>query len=366
MDKDQWKDSQSRTDPSKGDVRPSSQDPFAKTEEGSAMGKRNAGTFTDEVRDVARSASGAAKEVGKEAKATANDVAGAAGSVASKVKEGAQDTKDAATNLGDAAKDAVAAAKDTAAEVGTAAKDGLTIVKEDANELLHAATTGAKEITREVGPALRRASRATGAFVAGNAVPLSLLGFGAGWVLMRGSRRSAASQKRTPGIAVESTPVEIGESIGEKTHDAQGKTGELVHAAGERAREVAHETGERAREVVHETRERATQLKDKTAHRLEDAREAVSRQATKLREEARCQYAHAKQATSEFAQHNPLVLMALSLGAGMGSSYLFPSTRSEKRLMGEPRERIVGEARQTLTRIGEIAHKAASDARHLS
>jgi ElaB/YqjD/DUF883 family membrane-anchored ribosome-binding protein len=386
MNKDQWTEIPANPDTSKGDVRFGAHSP---PEEAKALAKKS-GALKDDVRDVARTASETAKDVGKEAKAGASEIGRTAADMAATVKEGAQEagtemkrgakgalqhTKDAAVDIGEAAKEVAGVAKDTAAGAGEAVKDAVAVVKEDASELMKAAASGTQEIAREIAPAMRRAGRAAGTFVAGNAVPLSLLGFGAGWIMMKGRRRSTVRPERAQlGSAKTAFSEPSGTIAGEIEKAGEAVAGEIEKAseavAGEiekvrsKAGEFVHAAGTRAREVAHETRERATHLKDQTVHQLEGARDAVSREAHKLGKEARIQYVHAKDVTTDFAHHNPLLLIALSLGAGMGTSYLFPSTRSEQRLMGGRRDRLVGEARETVSRIGQIAHKAATEVRH--
>jgi hypothetical protein len=89
----------------------------------------------------------------------------------------------------------------------------------------------------------------------------------------------------------------------------------------------------------------------------------VSERATKIKKGAGQQLDRAKQSTTHLAESSPFALIALSLGAGMGTAMLFPSSKSEKRLMGATRDRLVDEAADTASRVGGVARETARNLR---
>jgi ElaB/YqjD/DUF883 family membrane-anchored ribosome-binding protein len=82
----------------------------------------------------------------------------------------------------------------------------------------------------------------------------------------------------------------------------------------------------------------------------------LGHQASELSHEARERVRRAQLRTRDFADENPLAVGAIAIAAGVGVGLLLPTTRPENRLMGQARDRLVGDARDL---IGEA--RAAGD-----
>jgi len=316
------------------------------------------------VKQAARSASSAAghaaegaKGILSEAREGSKDLAGsvqaAAGRAIGSGKEVTEDIKEGAKEL---ANTAIGAAGDAKAVLQEATGDVSKVVQGATERAVKSVSSA----IHQVGPSIRRANRATGAFVASNAAPISLLGFGAGWLLMSARHRSSMSQYESRERA--DTIASVG-SDSSPTPRLREEASKIAEKATDRLHHVASDVSEVVQHVNAEARGRIAHAKERVVHQVETTRDAVSERATKLKNEAGVRLDRAKHATTHLAETSPLVLLALSLGAGIGTSMLFPSTKPEKRLMGGARDRIVGQASDTAARLGEVARKTAHDVR---
>jgi len=366
-----------------------------------ASGKESAMASTNaESAEIARKASAVVGQVGEGAKDVAKTASSAAGHVASGSKEvlsdareGAKevlsDAREGAKDLGSAAQKAAGhameAGKEVVGELKEGAKDLASRAVETAGEakdVLQQASSEAAGIVKEtkqraiesvssavhqIGPAVRRANRATGTFVASNAVPISLLGFGAGWILMSQRRRSSTAQgEARASSSMPSTPAQdaISRPVA-KSHGSDGGGGgaHVIEAVSDRVQDASANIREGIHHAAEEARTRAADVKQRAAHQIEHAREVVSERAAKLKKSAGERYEHTKQSTVHLAEGNPLLLVALSLGAGMGTAMLFPASKPEMKLLGPARDRFIDEASHTVSRIGSVARETARNLR---
>jgi len=310
-----------------------------------------AGHAKEGMKDVASDLATGAKQVGTTAQKAAGHTIESGKDILGDIKGGAKD-------LANTVLETAGEAKEVIEEVGA---DIVETVRETKDRAKHSMSSA----IHQVGPSLRRANRATGAFVATNAVPISLLGFGAGWLMMssrrRQSMRPAAPRTEgmlsaTTGIASETLGAATTPEIGAEAADLAKRTSDKLHDVAEGAlKTVQHAAGE--------TRHRVAEIKDRATYQVQHARDVVSERATKLKHGAGHQLDRAKDATVHLAESKPFVLLALSLGAGMSTAMLFPSSKPEKRLMGATRDRLIGEAGDTAARVGEVARKTARELR---
>lgn len=235
------------------------------------------------------------------------------------------------------------------------AKEVLRDAKEEATDMLRTAKDHAiesvTETMSELGDRARRAGHVTTDFVSANAVPLTLIGIGAGWLMM-----TMRHQRSTSGDRIfRSGWQERGEDWPEDFDYAESRT---------------HQLAEKAREGAGELRERTVELRDRTTEKLSAVRERVKEKASdlghragELSHQARERLDAAQHRSRDFARENPVAVGALAVAAGVGVGLLLPMTRSENRLMGPARDRLLGEARQTAERVGRTAREAVGDLR---
>jgi len=297
-------------------------------------------------------------------------------------------------------------------------KDMLHEAKSEAKEAIHEAKNAVvgslrhakdhavesvAETLGEVSERARRAGTATADFASTNAVPLALIGLGAGWLMLTmrrqrmlrersgymergyGERRfgsyereydeyrdrgfgdyeegrfgeygersvddygaydrdlSLEASERARGL-LEREKQQVGrmvERAKEGTERVRERAGETLSHMGQRAGETLSHMGERAGEFSHETRVRAREL----SH------------------EARMRLSRAQQSTREFAHENPLAVSALAVAAGVGFGLMLPSSRAEDRLLGPTRGRLVGQAQDLVEEARHTAQHAAQAAR---
>lgn len=181
------------------------------------------------------------------------------------------------------------------------AKEVLRDAKEEATDMLRTAKDHAIEsvtdTVHELSDRARRAGTAAAGFASTHAVPLTLLGLGAGWLMLslrhqrlmsegahatyhrdeaygRGEARGRDEDQSAIGSAIS----DLSERAGELTHRAA----ELTHRASDKVLELGHDAGEQAR--------------------------------------------RASAAARDFSYDNPLAVGALALAAGVGVGLLLPST----------------------------------------
>jgi len=333
------------------------------------------------AKDVAGGSKGA--QIGQDVAGGTKEVTKAVKSAAAHLRDGAadimEDVGSGAKEVSQSARAAAGDAKDTGQKVLQDATEGAkglahvaAEVASDATEAIHEAKGGAQgmlrhakeavvESVQRAGPKLKRANRATGAFVSSNAVPISLVGFGAGWLLMSGRQRPRTTS-RTNG-APESQPRQLSSAAADNTGSGIAEIKETIGEVKETIGNITEKANERAQETAHVVRERVVDYAHRAVHQAENIRDAAGERAAKLKREASAKSERVKAATARMAKGNPLLLVALSLGAGIGTAMLFPATKREDRLMGDARDRLVGEARDAAAGVGKVARKAAGDLR---
>ena len=310
-----------------------------------------------------------------------------------------RETKDQAVDSMRSARDgALETASGLAHEIGDRAREAGHITADYAQRAGHVTADYA-----------RRAGTATGGFVTANAIPLSLIGLGVGWLAL-GMRRlrdeRAAYEDEFEYRGYEYAGIEDDDFRGGRSRQRGGRTQELAHQARARAENLAHTARERAgglaetarervgavaesarervgavadgarglagsaRERVGAIAERATQSVDAARVRVTDSASHLGHQASELSHEARERLQRAQLRTRDFAEENPLAVGAIAIAAGLGVGLLLPTTQPENRLLGSTRDRLIGdargliqEARETGSRVGQSAREAAEELR---
>lgn len=148
-----------------------------------------------------------------------------------------------------------------------------------------------------------------------NPVPVSLIGIGIAWLALTGSRGPSTSSTWTTSESHRG---------GDWAGNAAARTGHVVQGARARAGEV----GERLGEMTH------------------NAQERVSGAASQVSEHTRYQVERAKDTLHYLRTEQPLILgiLGFALGAALGSA--LPSTPQEDALMGEVRDKYLHRAKE--------------------
>jgi len=132
---------------------------------------------------------------------------------------------------------------------------------------------------------------------------------------------------------------------------------------------------ERAGAIASRTRDATNQLASRVGDSYESARNRagdvasqVGQTASQWSHDARDGIQYAGRRTVDYADENPLLLGALAIAAGVGVGLALPATQRENELLGETRDRLLGdarglidEARRTAQETAEAAREAARD-----
>jgi ElaB/YqjD/DUF883 family membrane-anchored ribosome-binding protein len=234
------------------------------------------------------------------------------------------------------------------------AKEVLRDAKEEATNMLRTAKDHAIEsvtdTVHEISDRARRAGTAATDFASTHAIPLTVVGLGAGWLFLSLRHQRMLSQGTHATYHRDESHDRMGDS-------ARGDGRQLLDSAWERVGEFSEHAGAQIESARTNVKEAITDLSHRAAeltHRASDAVVSVSHDAA---EQAR----RASAAARDFTHENPLAVGALALAAGIGVGLLLPSTPVENRLMGSSRDRLVGDARHTAERVRHVAQDAASE-----
>jgi len=322
-------------------------------------------------------------------------VADSARGLASNAKDAALDARDQGAQIArdarDAAADTYRQARDATGEQYRRALDAASETYDSVRSYAIDEAQELSERAREIGSVTagyaRRASANTGEFVSANAIPLTLIGAGIGllaWNLRRTRRESELELAMYDDDFDEGLEGEYPireRSTGAASRRLNGLVGNARGLADQAGQRVGEWT-DTARETASHLAERATEGAQRIRSRVTDAASQVGQQAGELSHEARERMRVAGVRTRDFADENPLIVGAIAVAAGVGVGLLLPNTQPENRLLGQHRDRLLGDARhaiddartafddargtvaKTASEIGKGAREAAQDIRN--
>lgn len=265
-----------------------------------------------------------------------------------------------------------------------------------------------KDMSYEANRRVEGMSNSVGDTVRANPLPVALIGLGLGWLMMserskrqgydtRGYRTTgyryyesdegpgrmeqARYRLNEAGDTVQDRAAEFGSSVGDRAQ----QIGENVSETAQRAGEAVRDTAQRTTEAVRDTAQRTTEAVRDTAYRVGEtvgqraemvqeratdmgtqARSEAERLAAEARWRAQAGVQQTRQTFWEVMENNPLTLGAVVLIAGAAVGAAIPSTEYENRLLGDTRDRLMGEARtraqDTVERVQTVIHEAQSAA----
>jgi hypothetical protein len=321
-------------------------------------------------------AKSAAKDAVADIKHTAIDKAG--------------DMKDAVVEKAIEVKDAVAEkaieVKDKAVEVKDVVAEKAVELQYEASEKLAEAKDAVVETLDEVGEQAKRIGSEAWRFTSANAVPLALIGIGAGWLFANSKRSKSEPQYPRSLSSRYEDDYDLEDEL-DAGYDAvvpdsgrarpRGRrivAGRVPMRAAARAGSTVRPTQARERSET-QLREQATGLPSQAGsaartaqHTIEDGAaqgaEYLRRGAAQTSEFVRKNAARARDATLTFADENPIALAMATLVAGVGVGMMLPSTDREAKLLKPAREkfdRLIGDAREAATDVAQVARETAND-----
>lgn len=248
--------------------------------------------------------------------------------------------KTSPTNLKNEAKQAVKNVKDNvmdkAADKGAELKERALEIKDAAVEKAYEAKELAADKAYEAGEAIsdvavqtRDLGRVAWRFATDNAVPLGLIGLGAGWLIS--NQRSTSPRFARPDVG-------WGEEMDEQDYPAFATDEYPVRARASRRN---------ADKSV------ATKLRDNTRSAYDKAEHSLAASMQRVQRRSR-----------DVVEANPLAFAFGTLLAGIGVGLLLPSTAREERLLEPARARVrgaIGSAREAAHDVGQVAKHAAQE-----
>jgi len=315
----------------------------------------------DKDKESAKSSSEIESEIGETRNAISGDIKALSDKFTpAHIKDQAKDAmgsvKDAAVEQAAEIKDAVV---DKAVEVKDAVVEKAVEVKDAATEKIVEAKDAVVEVAQDVGEQAMRAGSATWRFTKANAIPLALVGVGAGWLIA--SNRGGRARRLEPGYG----PYR-GEAWDEDTDRYSNMTSPPQRRPAQRAMTSGRAAGNGAKREPAASRmgARAHDVLEKAEETAQRAENKVIEGATRSAKYVQQKFQVAREATSEFAVANPLLVAMATLAAGIGIGMLLPSTERENKLLAPSRAKfshLMGDVREAATDVAQIAKDRASD-----
>jgi ElaB/YqjD/DUF883 family membrane-anchored ribosome-binding protein len=223
-------------------------------------------------------------------------------------------------------------------------------IANQAREQVREATVGRVErFVDDAGQTAQQTSSSIIETIRQNPVPAALAALGIGWLVMKGrdsggnggSRRSYAYSGGYDRYGGYGYGTNGQQSLGSKTRDVAGNLAGTVSGAGEQLRQRTDEIGMQAQMAASDVAERSQQAIADAQWQLERAGSQAQRQLDRT------------------LQENPLAVAALAIGVGAAVGLALPETRREQELLGEQRDRLVGQVEQVATRALTEAENTA-------
>lgn len=328
---------------------------------------------------------------------TQRDLEGGTGSstLGEKASAVAQDIKAVGEKLsgeriGETAQRAVAGAREAVSHVQEEGAHLLQSARDVAASSYQSARDFAIEEAHVIGQRARQAGSSTASFVGANALPLTLIGAGIGWLAwsMRrqgqtrydveddlfeddfdealegtypvrqryetgSGRYESGSSRYESGSSRYETGSSRREGLVNSAREVAGQARSSIGALSDRVTDSASSVANRATESARAIAERASHSAEVVRTRVSDTASQLSSQASELSHQAREQVRAAGVRTRDFADESPLLMGAIAVAAGVGVGMLLPATQPENRLLGETRDRLLGDAKGL---IGDARH----------
>ena len=182
-------------------------------------------------------------------------------------------------------------------------------LKAQVKDTVREATIGrAEHMVSNAGETARGAGHSVMETIKENPVPAAMVGIGLGWLFMNNSNKASAVK-----------------------YQARSKAGEIAGNVQETAGEVAGRAQERVEQVSSQAQDQAHQAVDQSRQMLEES---------------------------------PLIAGALAVALGAAVGLALPETRRENELMGETRDKMLGQAREVAQDTMEKVEHVATEATH--
>jgi ElaB/YqjD/DUF883 family membrane-anchored ribosome-binding protein len=257
-------------------------------------------------------------------------------------------------------------AMNTAGELKEAAVEKAAAAKDATVDTAHQLTDKASETMEQVGAQARRVGREAKPFIVANAMPLGLIGLGAGWLIASRRRQRAVMRPVPAPTSVERYNYYADEAYrGSAPYPAAGtmpgaERMQMTDVMTERDRPTHRELESGKHDIGHTARDlygKARATFDRAQHKLGDramhGRDVVQHRVERM-----------QQASRDLAHDNPLAFALGTLVTGLGLGLLLPPTSREDKLLGPSRERFrqnLREVRDAAQDVRRVAKQTATD-----
>jgi len=201
-----------------------------------------------------------------------------------------------------------------------------------------------------------------------NPVPAAMIGIGLGWLFMKGSngepkrneyhyypdsegnyRLYTSDEWNGPYYEEHSRS-----RVGSAAHAVQERAGEMASNVVDTASYAASGVADTARSAANTVADTASSAASTVADTARTVQQTTREQANYLANQAKAQARYAKTEFEYLMETNPLALGVVAIAAGAIIGLMLPRTQTEDRLMGETRDRLMDQAKNTAK---ETMHK---------
>ena len=253
-----------------------------------------------------------------------------------------QNVQEMAEQITERAKQAALEVVDQATEK---VRETVTQLKNEVKTEIHDATIG--RVERMVGnmkDTTRDASSTIVETIKANPIPAALVGIGLAWLFMNKSS-SAPTERRYSAMGYGYNP----QGYGQWNNRYQEQGTSPVDAVQQKAGQVMDSVSEAAEHV----KERASEFVDQAQTKVEHLSDRVQDQAQSVMYRSQGMF-----------EDNPLMTGALALALGAAVGLLLPETQRENELMGDARDKFMGQVSEAAHETLDKAQKVATETLH--
>src|SRR3954453_16927335 len=215
-----------------------------------------------------------------------------------------------------------------------------TIADEARNKIREATVGKVERIVDDAGQTATQTGNTLVSTIRQNPVPAALAGLGIGWLAMRMRSSSGSSSNRMSGNGYGRSYGSYGygqQQYGQQQYGQQPYGGSYGQSSGggpaDAVRGAADQAASRAQEMGADVQ-----------YKAQDALDTVQQRASDVQYQAQNAMSDAQWQLDRTLNENPLALGALALGVGAAVALAIPSTKKERELIGEQRDKLLDQA----------------------
>ena len=191
-------------------------------------------------------------------------------------------------------------------------------------------------------------------------MPAAVVGLGLGWLMVESSRKSDAydgldrgDYRYSRGSSYRQGYAGTGSYSGYSDYETDEDSGVLsaakdkVQDVTDSAKDALSSAGDKVSDLGHQVADKASNLGHQVADKASGLGHQVTDKASDLRRQAKTQVRRARVGFWQTMEENPLMVGAATLALGVIVGLVLPSTDKEDELMGETRDHLLDEVKET-------------------